>query len=269
MKNTVREMIKNVIEENAVSFKETTSRVLLNKVGNVLSEKYVEISQKLFEDFDDRAPDVQRIPGQPNGQTAVATDPAYMGSLYDPTNVFWSTDAGRAFMQGWDYLVANYTNQSAWNRPGFPPFMSSPQAFLAYLRQRASENGTQAPPWPPLKEENEMYGGPPRPVPGQSTAEPVSLNKDAASSQYSQYEPGYNQKNSEYNPNNPFWNTSDGQAWRQNWERLQAAMRNPNNLTRSMTEYLEQNNFENLEAFKQYLLQQAAHNHVVPPRLAL
>ena len=48
MKNTVREMIKDVIEENAVSFKETTSRVLLNKVGNVLSEKYVEISQQIF-----------------------------------------------------------------------------------------------------------------------------------------------------------------------------------------------------------------------------
>ena len=149
MKNTVREMIKNVIEENAVSFKETTSRVLLNKVGNVLSEKYVEISQKLFEDFDDRAPDVQRIPGQPNGQTAVATDPAYMGSLYDPTNVFWSTDAGRAFMAGWNYLIANYNNPSAWNRPNSPPFMASAEVFLAYLRQRASENGTVAPPFAP------------------------------------------------------------------------------------------------------------------------
>jgi hypothetical protein len=64
MKNTVREMIKDVIEENAVSFKETTSRVLLNKVGNVLSEKYVEISKKLFEEMDDRTPDVQCIPPQ-------------------------------------------------------------------------------------------------------------------------------------------------------------------------------------------------------------
>lgn len=149
MKYKVREMIKNVIEENAVSFKETTSQVLLNKVGNVLSEKYVEISQKIFEDFDDRSPDVQRIPGQPNGQTAVATAPAYMGSLYDPTNVFWSTDAGRAFMEAWNYLVTNYQNPSAWDRPGFPPFMSSPETFLAYLRQRASENGTVAPPFPP------------------------------------------------------------------------------------------------------------------------
>lgn len=149
MKNTVREMIKDVIEENAVSFKETTSRVLLNKVGNVLSAKYVEISQKLFEDFDERSPDVQRIPGQPGGQTAVATDPAYMGSLYDPTNSFWSTPAGNAFMGGWNYLIANYGNPSAWNRPGFPPYMSSPEVFLAYLRQRASENGTQAPPFPP------------------------------------------------------------------------------------------------------------------------
>ena len=48
MNYKVREMIKNVIEENAVSFKETTSQVLLNKVGNVLSEKYVEISQQIF-----------------------------------------------------------------------------------------------------------------------------------------------------------------------------------------------------------------------------
>jgi hypothetical protein len=149
MKNTVREMIKDVIEENAVSFKETTSRVLLNKVGNVLSAKYVEISQKLFEDYDDRPSEAERAPAQPNGQTAVVTDPAYMGSLYDPTNVFWSTDAGRAFMGGWNYLVTNYQNPSAWNRPGYPPFMSSPEVFLAYLRQRASENGTQAPPFPP------------------------------------------------------------------------------------------------------------------------
>lgn len=149
MKNTVREMIKNIIEENAVSFKETTSQVLLKKVGNSLSEKYVEISQKLFEDYDDRPSEAERAPGQPNGQTAVPTAPAYMGSLYDPTNVFWSTDAGRAFMGAWNYLVTNYQNPSAWDRPGYPPFMSSPEVFLAYLRQRASENGTVAPPWPP------------------------------------------------------------------------------------------------------------------------
>lgn len=147
MKNTVREMIKDVIEENAVSFKETTSRVLLNKVGNVLSEKYVEISQKLFEDFDDRAPDVQRIPGQPDGANAVASDNPALGSVYDPAHPFWNTAGGRAFMQGWNFLLANYGNASAWNRPGYPPYMSSPQAFLAYLRGRAGENGTSAPPW--------------------------------------------------------------------------------------------------------------------------
>ena len=151
MKNTVREMIKDIIEENAVSFKETTSRVLLNKVGNVLSEKYVEISQKLFEDdeYDDRPPEYTRAPEQPNGATAVPTDPAYMGSLYDPTNVFWSTPAGNAFMGGWAYLVKHYQNESAWGRPGFPAFMASAETFLAYLRQKASENGTVAPPFAP------------------------------------------------------------------------------------------------------------------------
>jgi hypothetical protein len=149
MKYKVREMIKNVIEENAVSFKETTSQVLLNKVGNVLSEKYVEISQKIFEDYDDRPSEAERAPNQPNAGTAVPTAPAYMGSLYDPTNVFWSTDAGRSFMVGWNYLVRHYQNESAWGRPGFPAFMASAEAFLAYLRQRASENGTVAPPFPP------------------------------------------------------------------------------------------------------------------------
>lgn len=48
MKNNVREMIKSVIEENAVNFKENTSKTLYTKVADRLQEQYKKVSQTLL-----------------------------------------------------------------------------------------------------------------------------------------------------------------------------------------------------------------------------
>lgn len=48
MKNQTRQMLKNVIEENAVAFKETTGKVLYSKIGQKLQEQYKEVAKKLL-----------------------------------------------------------------------------------------------------------------------------------------------------------------------------------------------------------------------------
>ena len=48
MKNNVRQMIKSVVEENAVSFKENTSKTLYSKVSKKLEEQYVNVSKHIF-----------------------------------------------------------------------------------------------------------------------------------------------------------------------------------------------------------------------------
>lgn len=45
----VKELVKNVIEENAVAFKQNLNRTLYNKVGQKLQEKYIEVSKNIFE----------------------------------------------------------------------------------------------------------------------------------------------------------------------------------------------------------------------------
>jgi len=156
MKNTVREMIKNIIEENAVSFKETTSRVLLNKVGNVLSEKYVEISQKIF--TEENAPPADAAitkvgelassqPGDLVGLTRQRQSASGDQLPYNPNDPFWQTDNGQAFMSAWNYLLQNYRNASAWNQPGGYWFMKNPSNLIRYLTLRANEFGVAPPPW--------------------------------------------------------------------------------------------------------------------------
>lgn len=48
MKNTTRQMIKDVIQENAVSFKDNTSKVLFCKISKKLEEQYKEVSKNIF-----------------------------------------------------------------------------------------------------------------------------------------------------------------------------------------------------------------------------
>jgi hypothetical protein len=48
MKNDIRQMIKTVIEEDAVNFKDHTSKVLYEKVGQKLEEQYQIVANNLF-----------------------------------------------------------------------------------------------------------------------------------------------------------------------------------------------------------------------------
>lgn len=48
MKNKVREMIKNVVEENAVAFKDSTSKSLYGKVANRLQEQYKTVAKNIL-----------------------------------------------------------------------------------------------------------------------------------------------------------------------------------------------------------------------------
>jgi hypothetical protein len=158
MKNTVREMIKNIIEENAVSFKETTSRVLLNKVGNSLSEKYVEISQQLFTEENEGTPPSRPLPyaqemTPSSSGTAMASQyaPGYnaKSSEYNSNNPFWSTNQGRVWMTYFNYWRTNRNNPNAWNstNPSMPQFASA-NALIEYLSNQAQKAGV-TPPRPP------------------------------------------------------------------------------------------------------------------------
>ena len=48
MKNNIREMLKNVIQENAVNFKDQTSKVLYGKVATKLQEQYKTVAKSLL-----------------------------------------------------------------------------------------------------------------------------------------------------------------------------------------------------------------------------
>ena len=48
MKNQTRQMIKDVIQENAVAFKESTSKALYSKISKKLEEQYVAVSKNIF-----------------------------------------------------------------------------------------------------------------------------------------------------------------------------------------------------------------------------
>lgn len=48
MKNKIQNLIKNVIEENAVRAKEQANKALYEKVGNRLKNEYINVSRRLF-----------------------------------------------------------------------------------------------------------------------------------------------------------------------------------------------------------------------------
>lgn len=48
MKNITRQMLKDLIQENAVSFKENTAKNLYGKVQTKLNEQYKKMSQNIF-----------------------------------------------------------------------------------------------------------------------------------------------------------------------------------------------------------------------------
>lgn len=49
MKNNIREMLKNAVEENAVGFKENTSKALYMKVADKLQEQYKNVAKSIME----------------------------------------------------------------------------------------------------------------------------------------------------------------------------------------------------------------------------
>lgn len=48
MENNISNLIKNVLEENALKFKEDTSKILYSKVSDRLKQEYVSVSKNLF-----------------------------------------------------------------------------------------------------------------------------------------------------------------------------------------------------------------------------
>lgn len=48
MKPQIQELIKNMIDENAVAFKETASKLLYAKVATKIEEQYKETAKKVF-----------------------------------------------------------------------------------------------------------------------------------------------------------------------------------------------------------------------------
>lgn len=55
MNNNIEKLVKNVIEENIVKFKEDTSKVLYNKIGDRLKDEYIHVSRKLFKNINEAA----------------------------------------------------------------------------------------------------------------------------------------------------------------------------------------------------------------------
>lgn len=53
MNDKVKEMVKSVVEENAVGFKDATANALYEKIGSRLENKYKEVSKVLFKKLDE------------------------------------------------------------------------------------------------------------------------------------------------------------------------------------------------------------------------
>jgi hypothetical protein len=152
MNNKTRQMIKDVIEENAVQFKTSTTSALYEKVGNALGKKYAELSKALFEDAqggDIPVNDAGQAIQSPSGdqsQTARPDRSLTAGSLYDPNQPFWKTQMGQAWSFYWNYLVQNWNNPAAWGRPGTPPQYASREAYQSWCLSKLPK-GVYAPPF--------------------------------------------------------------------------------------------------------------------------
>lgn len=74
MKEKVKEMLKNVIEENAIQFKASTSDALYNKIGNRLKDEYKTVAKKMFSSLQESAPagDATMAPGSGSSEEVSA-----------------------------------------------------------------------------------------------------------------------------------------------------------------------------------------------------
>jgi hypothetical protein len=64
MKNKIQNLIKNVIEENAVRVKEQANKALYEKVGNRLKNEYINVSRRLFNNLNEET--VEQAPANDN-----------------------------------------------------------------------------------------------------------------------------------------------------------------------------------------------------------
>ena len=75
MKDNIQNLIKNVIEENAVRAKEQANKALYEKVGNRLKNEYINVSRRLFYNLNEVSGS-DTTPSQ--GQQAPANDNPYL-----------------------------------------------------------------------------------------------------------------------------------------------------------------------------------------------
>lgn len=134
MSKTVRSMVKNVIEENAVAFKNDASNALYQKVGKKLQEKYIKMSKNIFEDVaaagylgDSDRPEMSRFasitPLRPSDKAPVSNNVS--------TNIpAPPSGAPPLWVNRWNYVFQNWNNSSTWQGSG-PA--SSPGAYLGWL----------------------------------------------------------------------------------------------------------------------------------------
>lgn len=80
----VKELVKNVIEENAVAFKQNLNRTLYSKVGQKLQEKYIEVSKNIFEmaNVEVAAAEASGSVGDTNAQTTTSGSQGQGSSTY-------------------------------------------------------------------------------------------------------------------------------------------------------------------------------------------
>jgi len=134
MTTKTRQIIKDVIEENAVECKKNTTKALYEKVGTKLQEKYVEISKNIFEDMavagiagDSDRPEMARF-GQPE-----LMRPSDKAPVPEPTGGNIPAPPAGAppqWVNRWNYVFQNWNNPNAWQGSG-PA--SSPGAYLGWL----------------------------------------------------------------------------------------------------------------------------------------
>jgi septin family protein len=53
MKGEIKNLVKNVLEENIVKFQDQTSNVLYSKLTNRLKQEYVNVSKRVFKNFNE------------------------------------------------------------------------------------------------------------------------------------------------------------------------------------------------------------------------
>lgn len=111
MNKTVRTMVKNVIEENAVAFKNDASKALYEKVGAKLQEKYISVSKKLFEAAEGGEEANEPVAAGNFGVSALG----YVNRNFEIPTPPPPKGASSQWKAQWRWLHQNWNNQELWN----------------------------------------------------------------------------------------------------------------------------------------------------------